>query len=82
MAAIERGGSRVTAHTSGGLLKGSHQFTPEQQAVVRRVATERGISESAAVRVLLGLGWRVYERLTPATAPVEALAVDLVAQEK
>ncbi len=71
----------MTAHTSGGLIKGSWQFPPSMVEFVRQVAVERGISESAAVRVLVGLGYRVYERLAPATAPVEALAVDLVARD-
>ena len=71
----------MRARTSGGLVKGSHQFPPSMMAFVRRVATERGISESAAVRVLVGLGYRVYEQLTPATAPVESLVVSLVAGE-
>ena len=71
----------MRSHTSGGLVKGSWQFPPSMMAFVRQVAAERGISESAAVRVLVGLGYRVYQQLTPATAPVESLVVSLVASE-
>ncbi len=71
----------MPAQTSGGLYKRSHQFNRETLDAVQTVAREKGISESAAVRELLTLGWRVYQRRKAVATPVEDLAVEVVARD-
>ncbi len=71
----------MPAQTSGGLYKRSYQLSADTLAAVRRVAGERGTSESAAVRDLVTLGYRVYEHRRAGTGAVEDLAVGLVARE-
>lgn len=70
------------AKTSGGLNKKSYQFSDQAMAAVRGVAKEKGISESAAARELVDLGFRVYQRRQLVQSPVEDLVIDSVAHER
>ncbi len=67
--------------TPGGLLKRTHHYSRETLAAVQGVAANERISESAAVRRLIGYGYRVYQRARPITEPAVALAVESVAGE-
>lgn len=70
------------ARTSGGLNKRNYQFTDEQIARISEVATEgHHGKEAAAVRELVDLGYRVYQRRKQISQPVEDLALDLIARE-
>jgi hypothetical protein len=69
------------AKTSGGLNKRNYQFTDTQLARIRQVAGERHIPHAAAVRELIELGIKVYDRAHPVSQPLEAMAVDAIARE-
>lgn len=57
------------------------QLPEEMLARLDGVAAERSISRPAALRELLALGYRVYERRKEIGYPVEALVIDLTARE-
>jgi hypothetical protein len=70
------------ARTSGRLIKRNYQFTDQQIERIATVARERDVKEAAAVRELLDLGWRVYERRKATAGPIENLVIETVAKSE
>ena len=71
----------MAAKSSGGLYKRSHQFTADTLAALQKVAAHEGISESAANRLLVTYGVRVWELKHPVNGRAEDLAVKAAARE-
>ena len=70
------------ARTSGGLIKRNFQFTDQQIERIATMAHERDVKQAAAVRELIDLGWKVYERRKAAAGTIEDLVIEAVSKSE